>query len=253
MLEVNRIYQGECLKKMQRIDDGSVDMILCDLPYGITACKWDIPLDYDLLWEQYARIIKPRSVIALTGSQPFTSRLVMSRPKLFKYEIIWIKSIPTGFLDAKKRPLRKHEAILIFGAGNSKYNPQMVKGKLHQIGGNKSKTSVYGNHRSTPKSMTDKYYPTSILKIPSERPRAVKYKNRKRMQKNHPTQKPVALFEWLIRTYSDPGDLILDNCIGGGTTAIAAINTGRNFIGIEQSPEYCKMARARIRRTKNEK
>jgi len=226
------------LEKMKDIPDGSIDMIFCDLPYGTTKCKWDVVIPFEPLWEQYKRIIKPNGAIVLTASQPFTSALVMSNPKMFKYEWIWDKITGRGHLVAKYRPMAQHENILVFGNGKVKYNPQMVlmdkpqKGKSMEA----SRTSIMGG-RTTKESeiiiRTHKYPKTIITQGVDG-----KYL--------HPTQKPVALFEYLIKTYTNEGDLVLDNCMGSGTTGVACKNLNRNFIGIELDPDYFKIAEKRI-------
>jgi site-specific DNA-methyltransferase (adenine-specific) len=223
------------LEVMKEIPDKSIDMILCDLPYGTTACKWDTIIPFEPLWEQYKRIIKDNGAVVLTASQPFTSALVMSNPVQFKYSWIWDKKLPTGHLNANKMPMKRHEDILVFCASKTPYFPTMRTDKMRARGGGKA-SPVYG--KCIPKkSYSDQYYPTSILEI----------HNADQSKKIHPTQKPVALFEYLIKTYTNKGDLVLDNCIGSGTTAVAAINTGRNYIGIEKDEEYCKIAEERIK------
>ena len=238
------LIQGDCLELMKHIPDKSIDMILCDLPYGTTACKWDVIIPFDLLWEQYKRIIKDNGAIVLTASQPFTSALVMSNPKMFKYEWIWHKNSVTGFINAKNAPLKKHENVLVFSNGktancsknNMVYNPQGIT-EINKF--NKSKNSgddILGTRPSRNNNgYTQKYtnYPKSILKFNQERGL-------------HPTQKPVALFEYLIKTYTNEGDLVLDNCMGSGTTGVACKNLNRNFIGIELDPDYFKIAEKRI-------
>ena len=238
------LIQGDCLEKMKDIPDKSIDMILCDLPYGTTACKWDTVIPFEPLWDQYKRIIKDNGAIVLTASQPFTSALVMSNIKMFKYEWIWEKSRTANFMMAKYVPLKITENIVVFSKGginqNTKnkmfYIPQGVKqinkeitGKVKEVGMN-----IY-NRLNKKYIQTQTNYPTNVIKIPNEKITL------------HPTQKPVALFEYLIKTYTSVGDTILDNCIGSGTTAVAAINTGRNWIGIEKDENYCKIAEERIK------
>lgn len=237
ILEFNKIYNEDCLTGMKRIDDKSIDMILCDLPYGTTACKWDTVIPFEPLWEQYKRIIKNDGNIVLTSSQPFTSALVMSNIKMFKYEIIWEKNIPANFCFAKYGIMKYHEDILIFGNGRTKYNPQMVQGEPnHSVGkgkrNNENLVSMKNSFIVTNKTDGLKH-PKSVLKFNRE-------------VGLHPSQKPVPLFEYLIKTYSNEGDLILDNCIGLGTTAIACINTNRNYIGFETDTTYCDVANKRI-------
>jgi site-specific DNA-methyltransferase (adenine-specific) len=237
MLELNKIYCDDCLEKMKEIDDKSVDMILCDLPYGTTACKWDTIIPFELLWEQYKRIIKDNGAIVLTASQPFTSALVMSNIKMFKYEWIWEKSKATGFAMCKNRPLKAHENILVFSKNKEFYFPQMNTGEPYK--------SKLGKKESTEMSTgTIRYNNTG-----KRYPRSVQYFKTSETERNgfdHPTQKPVALFEYLIKTYTNEGDLVLDNCIGSGSTLIACKNLKRNWIGIEKEEEYCKIANKRI-------
>jgi site-specific DNA-methyltransferase (adenine-specific) len=233
MIELNRIYNEDCLEGMKRIPDKSIDMILCDLPYGTTACKWDSVIPFEPLWEQYNRIIKANGAILLFGSQPFTTFLNYSNLKMFRYEWIWIKKNSTGFQLANKRPLKKHEIISVFYKNQPVYNPQ----DLIQFG-KKNKRGSTGDNWSEMNS--NEYiqqwtnYPTQLLEFGYDK------------SKLHPTQKPVALFEYLIKTYTNKGETVLDNCMGSGTTAIACINTNRNYIGFELSEEYCDIAEKRI-------
>ncbi len=235
-METNVCYQGDCLEVMKSIPDKSIDMILCDLPYGTTACKWDTIIPFEPLWEQYKRIVKPNGAIVLTASQPFTSVLVMSNLKMFKYHWIWKKPQGVDPFNAKKRPLNNVEDIVVFSNGKLAYNPQFQSGKPYKITRDK-KPRNYEITDTTMKQTTtvnDGYrLPTRILEFKQERGL-------------HPTQKPVALFEYLIKTYTNEGEIVLDNCIGSGTTAIAAHNTGRFFIGIEKEPKYCEIARKRL-------
>ena len=225
---------------MKDIPDKSIDMILCDLPYGTTRNKWDSIIPLEPLWEQYERIIKDRGMICLTAVEPFASQLISSNYKLFRYDLIWDKKLPSGFLNAKRRPLRRHEQILCFYKKLPTYNPIMeIRGKPRNKGSyNKKKgngDSCYGKLKNI-KSFNNIYYPTSILE----------FSNANQKDKLHPTQKPVELFEYLIKTYTNEGDVVLDNCIGSGTTAIACINTNRFFIGIEKEKEYVDIANKRI-------
>jgi hypothetical protein len=223
---------------MQSLPNESIDLIACDLPYGTTHCKWDSIIPLPALWEQYRRLIKPRGCIVLNAAMPFTATLYNSNPKWFLYDLLWDKVSVTGHLDCKRKPLRSHESLLIFSPiRRPTYNPQMIRGKPHTLGGCTTLSECYGDYKAIPKSAaTDEYYPKSILRIPSE----------KQSSKQHPTQKPVALAEWIIRTYSNPGETVLDNTMGSGTTGCAAINTGRNFFGIEKDDEYCSIAQKRI-------
>lgn len=246
-LGVNEIHQGDCLELMNGIPDKSVDMILCDLPYGTTACVWDDIIPFDKLWEHYNRIIKDNGAIVLTASQPFTSALVMSNPKMFRYQWYWNKNTVTGFANAKKQPLRNVEDVVVFYKKPPTYNPQglieinKTKRNGKSVGGetlrrNIEDSSGKGSLRTRGHSYVQKYtnYPRQALYINSE------------SKTVHPTQKPAALFEYLIKTYSDEGDLVLDNCMGSGTTAIACIKTNRNYIGIELDENYYNVAKNRI-------
>ena len=240
MLEINKLYQGDCLEVMKQIDDKSLDLILCDLPYGTTACKWDAIIPFEPLWEQYKRIIKDKGGVVLTASQPFTSKLVMSNIEMFKYDLTWDKQLTTGFLNANRMPLRSHEDILVFYSKQPTYNPQKVKGEKNHSKGKMTSNinNDYGKFGKVDNSelLGEMKHPKSIISFEKPHP----------SKSIHPTQKPVALFEYLIKTYTNEGDLVLDNCIGSGTTACAAINTGRNFIGIEKDPEYFDIACKRI-------
>jgi len=244
ILEINKIYNEDCLEGMSKIDDKSIDVILCDLPYGTTARnKWDVIIPFDKLWEQYERIIKDDGVIVLTSQQPFTSKLIMSNEKLFRYEWIWEKTSATGHLNAKKMPMKAHENVLVFYKRLPTYNPQKTIGhtpvhsytKHQDDGSNYGKTMVgISGGGSTER------YPRSIQV----------FKTDKQKEALHPTQKPVALFEYLIKTYTNEGDLVLDNCIGSGTTAVACINTNRNYIGFELNEGYYNIAINRINETR---
>lgn len=234
-LKLNKIYQMDCLEGMKLIPDKKVDMVLCDLPFGVTARnKWDQIIPFDKLWEQYKRIVKDNGAIVLNSQQPFTSQLVMSNPNMYKYTWIWSKSQVSGFLNAKKQPLREHEDILVFYKKQCTYNPQMIKGKmqLKNTGGN---SSNYNNFEAQP-HYSDEYYPKTILNFPLQR-----FKN------GHPTQKPVELCEYLIRTYTNENEIVLDNCMGSGTTAVAALMANRKFIGFEKESEYIEMSNQRIK------
>jgi DNA modification methylase len=229
----NKIIHGDCLEVMQEIPDRFVDMILCDLPYGTTACKWDTVIPFEPLWAQYERIIKTNGAIVLFGSEPFSSALRMSNIKNYRYDWVWVKSRKTGFLNAKKRPLPNHENVLVFYNSRCIYNPQMkvVKERFVSRSG---EYQGYGKHFPLNSSNGGKQYPFSVIEFQSI------------SHPVHPTQKPVALFEYLIKTYTNEGETVLDNCIGSGTTAIACINTGRNYIGIEKDETYYDIAVKRI-------
>ena len=225
----------DCLEGMKLIPDESIDMILCDLPYGTTQNRWDSIIPFELLWEQYKRIIKPNAAIVFTSMQPFTTDLIQSNRKMFRYSLVWSKNEVTGFLNAKKQPLRSHEDILVFYQKQPTYNPKMTQGK-NVLKGTGRASSNYDTFTFKP-HYSELYYPKSIIEIPQQR-----------VKGGHPTQKPVALFEYLIKTYTNEGETVLDNCMGSGTTAIACINTNRNYIGFELSEEYCKIAEERIRK-----
>ena len=225
---MNKVIQGDCLEVMKDIPDKSIDLILCDLPYGTTACKWDTIIPFEPLWKEYKRIIKDNGAIVLTASQPFTSALVMSNVKMFKYEWIWEKPMGTNFAAAKYVPLKNHENVLVFGKGTLKYTPQMeTRGGsgINNIGKiDKPPTikdnNVYGEFgfmkNFKTKARTELAYPKTVKRFTQDRGL-------------HPTQKPVALFEYLIKTYTNEGDLVLDNCAGSGTTGVAARNLNRNL------------------------
>jgi site-specific DNA-methyltransferase (adenine-specific) len=246
MTELNRIYNEDCLEGMKRIPDKSVDMILCDLPYGTTACKWDNVIPFEPLWEQYNRVIKDKGAIVLTAGQPFTSALVMSNIKMFKYCWVFGKSLPVGHGYAKYRPMSNHEDVCVFGKGKTTYNPQFTMRdkprtytrKSASLSGSSSMTSHDGKTRT----LIGKY-PTTIQM----------FNTSVQKQKIHPTQKPVALFEYLIKTYTNEGETVLDNCIGSGTTAIACINTNRNYIGFELDKHYCDVANERVQKAMQDK
>lgn len=241
MMRLNYIDNTDCLEGMKSIPDGSVDMVLCDLPYGITHNKWDTAIPFEPLWEQYNRVLKPNGVAALFAVQPFASALVMSNPKNFRYEWVWVKTQPKGHLNAKKMPMRAHENILVFYRKKPAYYPQMTHGHKRKIGHRRYKREANGDgcygaeYRDTRYDSTDRY-PTDVQT----------FSNGDQKNKLHSTQKPVALCEYLIKTYTKPGEIVLDNCMGSGTTAVACIKTGRNYIGFEISAEYCDIARQRV-------
>ena len=248
MIELNKIYNEDCLEGMKRIPNKSIDMILCDLPYGTTACKWDTVIPFEPLWEQYRRVIKPNGAIVLTASQPFTSALVVSNLKMFKYDWCWKKSKVTGVLNAKRQPLRTKEDILIFSNGTPVYHPQGLIPCNKKTGTGVATSGKQGDTTGKITQTSDgKYtqkntgYPRNVLEIASEGKTV------------HPTQKPVALFEYLIKTYTNEGETVLDNCIGSGTTAIACINTGRNYIGFELDKHYCDIANERVQKGMQDK
>ena len=234
MIELDTIYNEDCLTGMQRIPDGSVDCIICDLPYGTTRNAWDSVIPLDKLWEQYRRVIKRNGAIVLFSQQPFTSALVMSNPEWFRYEWIWQKEMGTGFLNAKKAPLKDHENVLVFYQSLPTYNPQMKAGTPYKCK-NGALSSNYGDRKQVVTDNKGERYPTTIVRFDRDK------------GKEHPTQKPVDLIAYLIRTYSNPGDTILDNTIGSGTTAVAALREKRHFIGFELNRDYYDIALRRIK------
>jgi site-specific DNA-methyltransferase (adenine-specific)/modification methylase len=246
-METNKIYQGDCLELMKQIEDKSIDLILCDLPYGVLnktnkSVGWDVVIPFDKLWEQYKRIIKEDGAIILTAQGLFSAKLMLSNESMWRYNLVWKKgNRTTGFLNCNRQPLRNHEDILVFSKKQTKYNPQMeIEDKNHKRGFGIPTNNVYGKYKIQETILTNEKYPLSILDFS---------KGHKGFF--HPTEKPVALFEYLIKTYTDEGDLVLDNCIGSGTTAVACVNTKRNFIGIELSEEYCKIANERLIKLNN--
>ena len=242
------LIHGDCLEAMKHIADGSVDAIIADLPYGITACAFDTVIPFVPLWEAYKRVIKPNGAIVLTAAQPFTSALIMSNLKWFKYDWVWDKRSPTGFLNAKRMPLRSHESVLVFYNSQPTYNPQKYKklyaertGKGFTPLGQVLKAGVYGDKIKHASRVRSAYgYPKTIIEFPTGG-------GRTKSSNIHPTQKPVALLEYLVRTYTNPGDLVLDNCMGSATLPVACLNTGRHFIGIEQDDKYFAAGCARVR------
>jgi len=233
-----KLMQGDCLERMKEIKDGSVDMVLTDPPYGTTACKWDSIIPIEPMWEQLKRVIKPNGAIVMTASQPFTSALVMSNPKMFKYDWCWRKPKGTGHLNAKKMPMRDKEDIVVFYSKPCTYNPQMTNGEPYLAKGKGSKQKredCYGKYGDARSDNNGTRYPVQVLDIP------IKERNRV-----HPTQKPVALMEYLIKTYTNEGETVLDFTMGSGTTGVACANLGREFIGIERDDGYFNIAKERI-------
>lgn len=235
---VNKVIQGDCLEVMQIIPDKSIDMILCDLPYGTTQNKWDSVINLDLLWTEYERIIKDDGVIALTAQGVFTAKLICSNEKLFKYKITWIKSKPTNFLNAKKQPLRKHEDICIFYKKQPTYNPQMTNGEPYDKGFRKDQyTGSYGNFKSKHVKSDGQRYPNDVIFYDETQIDDYVYIKTAESEGPvvHPTQKPVELGRYLIKTYTKPGDIILDNACGSGSFLVSALLENRQFIGIEKN------------------
>jgi len=246
MLEINRIYNQNCLEGMKEIDDKSIDCIICDLPYEVLNksnenAKWDVVIPFDKLWEQYNRIIKDNGAILLFGQGMFTAQLMMSNSSMWRYNLIWKKgNRSTGFLNAKRMPLRNHEDIVVFYKKLPTYNPQKTVGAKNHSRGymkNEQKNQCYGKFDASlsENDFSGMKYPTSIIDVEKEHCKTF-----------HPTQKPVELISYLIKTYTNEGDLVLDNCMGSGTTAIACIKENRNFIGFETNEEYFDKANKRI-------
>jgi DNA modification methylase len=233
------LKHGDCLEIMKKIPDNSIDMILCDLPYGTTQNKWDSVIPFEELWKQYWRIAKKKAAVVLTAQCPFDKILGVSQISYLKYEWIWYKSRPSGHLNAKKQPMKSHENVLVFYREQCTYNPIMQIGKKNHVNEKPRKaieSDNYGKQSEVVEKITTEKYPTSIQPFTVLSPTNV----------IHPTQKPVALMEYLIKTYTNEGDLVLDNCMGSGTTGIACINTNRKFFGIELDEKYFNLAKNRI-------
>jgi site-specific DNA-methyltransferase (adenine-specific) len=238
-----KLIQGDCLEKMKDIADGDIDAVITDIPYGTTACKWDSIIPFEPMWEQLKRIIKKKGAIVLFGSQPFTSALVMSNPKMFKYEWVWNKKKGGNPLLSKKQPIKITENIVVFSEGRTNYYPQMTpREKPVRRGKNKGTKSATTNNAFTEDKEYTEYYPKNIIEI----------SNASQINKLHPTQKPVALMEYLIKTYTNEEETVLDFTMGSGTTGVAAKKLNRNFIGIELDPEYFAIAEKRINETQVE-
>ena len=228
-----KLLQGDCLELMKDILDGSVDMILADLPYGTTQNKWDSVIPLEPLWEQYERVIKDNGAIVLTASQPFTTDLIASNRQLYKYVWYWQKTKPSNHLNAKRQPLRTIEDIVVFYKKQATYNPKMTKREKPIIGKDTGSQKTYGKTRGGYSKEYTHRYPVNLLRFPRDK-------------QVHPTQKPVALFEYRIKSYTNEGETVLDNVMGSGTTGVACKNLNRNFIGIELDEEYFKIAQSRI-------
>ncbi len=234
----NDVIEGDCLGVMRKIPSKSIDMILCDLPYGTTQNSWDSLIPLDRLWEQYERIIKDQGVIALTAQGLFTAKLALSNPKLFKYKITWVKSKPTNFLNAKKQPLRKHEDICIFYKKQPEYNPQMTYGEPYNKGFRKDQlTGSYGDFKTVEVKSNGERYPTDVVYFKTAESEGGVY---------HPTQKPVELGRYLIRTFTKEGDIVLDNTCGSGSFLVSAVLEGRRFVGIEKNQEVYLFKKHRV-------
>lgn len=246
---INQVICGDCREVLKQIPDESVDLVLTDLPYGMTANHWDIPISLSDLWMSWNRIRKPKTTILLTSKQPFTTALINSNQKMFRYEWIWHKRRGYNFLNAMKQPLQNHENILVFYEKQPTYNPQMtdaIKENIRYREKHKQNRSsnTYGvSCIDSLKNNPTKRFPTSILY----------FEEKRTPDKLHPSEKPLALFEYLIKTHSNESDLVLDCCLGSGITAEACINLNRNFIGIEIDPKYCEIARKRIEKARQSK
>lgn len=243
-MELNKVYNMDCLDGMRQLPDASVHLILSDLPYGVTNHQWDSIIPLGPLWEEYSRLVTPTGAIVLTATQPFTNILINGKPKWFKYSLVWIKNNHSGFVNAKVKPMKKHEDVLVFSPApinpdlsfgrNMTYNPQGLK-PYNKVNKTRPADGFCTSFRGDTYTQEFTNYPTSILKFDKEGTYI------------HPTQKPLALFEYLVLTYSNPGELVMDNCMGSGTTAIAAMNTGRNYIGFELDKENFDACQNRIR------
>ena len=243
-----KLYCGDCLDIMPQKEDKSINLILCDLPYGTTKCKWDVIIPFDKLWSEYNRIIKDDGAIVLFGKEPFSSQLRVSNLEMYKYDWIWVKDTKSNFMQANHQPLNNVELISVFSKGYArniknkvmmKYNPQFTEGKEYKLPKVSKTTDLFGaNHKNGVykhyERDTSKRYPYNIIHFNMNRPKV------------HPTQKPIALLEYLILTYSEENDLVLDNCMGSGSTGVACKNLNRSFIGIEREEKYFEIARGRI-------
>lgn len=248
------LYKGDCLELMKNIPDGSVDMVLCDLPYGTTRCEWDKRIPFPPLWEQYKRVCKDNAAIVLFSSQPFTTDLINSNRKMFRYEIIWEKTLPTNFLNAKKQPLRNHENIVVFYRKVPAYFPIkrfVIRNDIGRKRTNSGSANQYNEFRKESYEYTEDgtRFPTDVIKFSSWNGALF---GKTENATKHPTQKPVPLLEYLIKTYTNEGDLVLDNCMGSGSTGVACVNTGREFIGIERDERYFNIARERIEQAREQ-
>ncbi len=231
-----QLLHGDCLEQFLNIPDKSVDLVLTDPPYGTTACKWDRVIPFEPMWRQVWRVLKPNGAAVFTASQPFTSALVMSQIEAFRHSWVWDKKAASNVMNARVSPLKVHEDVLVFGKQGVTYLPQMVKGKMRAKGGHPERDNIFGKQEAQQAVMSDEYFPKSILEM----------SNASRTGKVHPTQKPVALMEYLIKTYTNEGGTVLDFTMGSGTTGVAAKNLGRRFIGIERDDKYFKIAQERI-------
>ena len=235
------LLSGDCLERLKEVPSGSVDMLLVDLPYGTTACPWDSVIPMDKLWTELYRVCKESAALVFTAQQPFTWALCASNPKDFRYELIWEKPNGTNPFQAKRMPMKKHENVLVFYRKAPVYNPQMVEGTPYRWNSRRSGGEAGGvkQLRETPIDNTGTRYPSSILRFKQERGL-------------HPTQKPVGLMEWLVRTFSNEGDVVLDCTMGSGTTGVACVRAGRRFVGMERDPKYFQLSKKRILGTRVE-
>ena len=234
-MRLDYIDNVDCLEGMKEIPDGSVDMVLCDLPYGTTRNKWDSVISFEALWEQYKRIVKQNGAIILHCDGIFTANLIQSNPSMWRYNLVWDKQRGCDFLNANVKPLKSHEDIAVFYRKKPTFNKQFWYSKPYAPTKNGSLSDNYGDRKQVRSESEDgRRNPLTILSFPRD------------SEKLHPTQKPVALLEYLIKTYSNPGDVVLDNCIGSGSTAVACINTGRHYIGFETEKSYCETAQKRV-------
>lgn len=245
---MTNLYLGDCLDIMPTLEDKSIDMILCDLPYGTTKCKWDVIIPFNMLWKEYLRLIKDDGAIVLFGKEPFSSQLRVSNIDMFKYDWIWVKDTKSNFMQANHQPLNNVELISVFGKGYvrdikdkvmMKYNPQFSEGKEYRLPKVSKTTDLFGeNHKNGVykhyERDTSKRYPYNIIQFNMDKPKV------------HPTQKPIALLEYMIKTYTNEGDVVLDNCMGSGSTGVACKHLNRQFIGIEKEEKYFKIAKERI-------
>lgn len=236
---INSIQLIDCTAGYRQIESESIDLILTDPPYGVTACKWDIKPDLALMWNEFNRIIKPNGAIVITATQPFATDVINANRKNFRYDLVWVKNAPVGFLNANRMPLRQHELILVFYKRLPKYHPQKVPGKRYVHKGGAQRTSVY-NQVCKSSGESSERFPTSVMHFSKDSGKG----------KKHPTQKPKALFEWVIKSYTEKDAVVFDPYMGSGTTAVSALSTGRNFIGFEKELEYYEMAMSRIRAEK---
>lgn len=236
-IQLNHVYCDDAIDFMRSLDSQSVSAVITDLPYGTTACKWDEIIPFEPMWAEVRRILKPRGVFVTTASQPFTSKLVMSNAEMFHEEIVWDKVAVTGYLDANRKHMKRHETVLVFCDKTPTYNPQFGVGKPYKVKSRKSNFSGYGHAENMGSVSDGKRYPTSIVRYSAANPK---------LKPKHPTQKPIELYEYLIRTYTQESDLVCDPCCGSGTTCVAARNLKRNFVACDTTPAYVEIANNRL-------